>query len=281
MNSEKEISNLASQIRRDVLRMIHAVQSGHPGAPLGCAEFFAALYLRILKHDPASFKMDGMGEDVFFLSNGHLSAGWYSVLARSGYFDIAELGSFRKLNSRLQGHPATADGLPGVRVASGSLGQGLSVAIGYSLSKKLNKDPYHVYVLMGDGEIQEGQVWEAAIFATAKKVDNLIAVIDYNKKQIDGPLHEVMPLGDLKNKWESFGWQVLETDGNDVKELLAAMEQAKALTGKGKPVMVLMHTIMGKGVDFMEDRHQWHGSPPNDAQLQSALSQLVETIGDY
>ncbi len=281
MKTENEIKIIASQVRRDVLRMVHAVQSGHPGAPLGCAEFFSALYFSILRHNPSSFTMEGTGEDVFFLSNGHLSAGWYSVLARSGYFDVSELNSFRKLNSRLQGHPATAERLPGVRIASGSLGQGLSVAIGCALSKKLKNDPHLVYVLMGDGETQEGQVWEAAMFAPAKKVDNLIAVIDNNNKQIDGPVNEVMPLGDLRAKWESFGWWVLEMDGNDVGALLSAMDEAFSLTGKEKPVMILMQTVMGKGVDFMENRHQWHGSPPNDEQLQVALAQLEETLGDY
>lgn len=272
---------IASQVRRDILRMVHAVQSGHPGAPLGCAEYFTALYFRILRHNPGKFRMDGAGEDVFFLSNGHLSAGWYSVLARSGYFDVPELASFRKLDSRLQGHPATAEGLPGVRVASGSLGQGLSVAIGCAMSKKMDGDPHLVYVLLGDGELQEGQVWEAAMFAAAKRVDNLIATVDYNGKQIDGPVDEVLPLGDLKAKWLSFGWHVLETNGNDFGALLDTLEEAIAFTGKAKPVVILMRTAMGKGVDFMENRHHWHGSPPNDTQLEAALAQLEETLGDY
>lgn len=281
MKSITELSLIASQVRRDVLRMVHAAQSGHPGAPLGCAEFFSALYFKILRHNPPDFNMEGVGEDVFFLSNGHLSAGWYSVLARSGYFDVAELNTFRKIDSRLQGHPATAEGLPGVRVASGSLGQGLSVAIGNALSKKLNKDPHLVYCLLGDGELQEGQIWEAAMFAANSKVDNLIATVDYNGKQIDGPVDDILSLGDLKSKWESFGWKVLEVDGNNLEELLDTMELAAASTGNGYPVIMLMRTIMGKGVDFMENHHQWHGVAPNDEQLTNALSQLEETLGDY
>jgi transketolase len=281
MKSANELSIIASQVRRDVLRMVHAVQSGHPGAPLGCAEFFASLYFRILRHKPYIFNMEGSGEDVFFLSNGHLSAGWYSVLARSGYFDISELGTFRKIDSRLQGHPATAEQLPGVRVASGSLGQGLSVAIGCALSKKLNNDPHLVYVLLGDGELQEGQIWEAAMFAAGKKVDNLIATVDLNGQQIDGPVNDVMTLGNLPAKWESFGWHVLETDGNDIEMLLNSLEEANSLTGKGKPIIILMKTIMGKGVDFMENHHKWHGVAPSDEQLEKALAQLEETLGDY
>lgn len=281
MKSANELKIIATQVRRDVLRMVHAVQSGHPGAALGCAEFLTSLYFRILQHDPSHFNVDGMGEDIFFLSNGHLSAGWYSVLARSGYFDLQELSTFRKIDSRLQGHPATAEGLPGVRVASGSLGQGLSVAIGAALSKKLNNDPHLVYALLGDGELQEGQVWEAAMFAAAKKVDKLIATIDYNGKQIDGPVDEVLPLGSLKAKWESFGWQVLETDGNNTEALLDTLEEAISLTGKAKPVIILMKTIMGKDVDFMENHHKWHGVAPNDEQLEKALAQLEETLGDY
>jgi transketolase len=261
--------------------MVHAVQSGHPGAPLGCAEFFASLYFRILRYNPTVFNMDGNGEDLFFLSNGHLSAGWYSVLARSGYFDISELATFRKIDSRLQGHPATAEHLPGVRVASGSLGQGLSVAIGCALGKKLNNDPHLVYVLHGDGELQEGQIWEAAMFAAGHKVDNLIAIVDYNGQQIDGPVDEVMTLGNLHAKWESFGWHVLETDGNNIEMLLDTFEEANSFTGKGKPIIILMKTIMGKGVDFMENHHKWHGVPPSDEQLEKALAQLEETLGDY
>jgi transketolase len=280
MTDQKKLESIATQLRRDVLRMVHAVQSGHPGAPLGCAEFFSAMYFSVLRHSP-DFDMNGKGQDLFFLSNGHLSAGWYSVLARSGYFELAELASFRKINSRLQGHPATEENLPGVRVASGSLGQGLSVANGAALAKRLNKDPYLVYCLLGDGELQEGQVWEAAMFAAGRNIDNLVAVVDYNGQQIDGPVDEVMPLGDLKAKWEAFGWQVLEMNGNVIKEVLDTMAMAKSLCGKGKPVVVLMRTIMGKGVDFMEGSHKWHGSPPNDEQLAKALAMLEETLGDY
>lgn len=280
MTDLKKLESIATQLRRDVLRMVHAVQSGHPGAPMGCAEFFSAMYFSVLRHSP-DFDMDGKGQDLFFLSNGHLSAGWYSMLARSGYFELAELASFRKINSRLQGHPATEENLPGVRVASGSLGQGLSVANGAALAKRLNKDPYLVYCLLGDGELQEGQVWEAAMFAAGRNIDNLIAVVDYNGQQIDGPVDEVMPLGDLKAKWEAFGWQVLEMNGNVIKEVLETLAKAKSLCGKGKPVVILMKTIMGKGVDFMEGSHKWHGSPPNDEQLAKALAMLEETLGDY
>jgi len=281
MKSAKELSLIATQIRRDVLRMVHAVQSGHPGAPLGCAEFFAAMYFRVLRHNPEAFQMDGHNEDLFFLSNGHLSAGWYSALARSGYFDTEELATFRMINSRLQGHPATAEHLPGVRVASGSLGQGLSVAIGSALSKKLNNDSHLIYVLLGDGELQEGQIWEAAMFAAANKVDNLIATVDYNGQQIDGPVDKVLSLGDLNAKWKSFGWTTLETDGNNLDLLLDTIEQAVESTGKAKPVVIIMKTVMGKGVDFMENNHKWHGVPPNDEQLKLALAQLEETLGDY
>ena len=281
MKSIQELELIAAQVRRDVLRMVHAVQSGHPGAPLGCAEFFSAMYFKILRHNPHSFNMKGSHEDVFFLSNGHLSAGWYSVLARSGYFDISELQTFRKINSRLQGHPATAEHLPGVRVASGSLGQGLSVATGCALGKKLNHDKHLVYCLLGDGELQEGQVWEAAMFAAFNKVDNLIAIIDYNGKQIDGPLNEVLSLGDLYKKWESFGWAVHEVNGNDLRELLDLLELATEQSGKGKPQVILMKTVMGKGVDFMENHHKWHGVAPDDGQLENALAQLEETLGDY
>jgi transketolase len=280
MTDLKKLESIASQLRRDVLRMVHAVQSGHPGAPMGCAEFLSAMYFSVLRHSP-DFDMDGKGQDLFFLSNGHLSAGWYSVLARSGYFEVAELASFRKINSRLQGHPATEENLPGVRVASGSLGQGLSVANGAALAKRLNKDPYLVYCLLGDGELQEGQVWEAAMFSAGRNIDNLIAVVDYNGQQIDGPVDEVMPLGDLKAKWEAFGWQVLEMNGNVIKEVLETLAKAKSRCGKGKPVVILMRTIMGKGVDFMEGSHKWHGSPPNDEQLAKALTMLEETLGDY
>lgn len=280
MSNVKQIASVATQLRRDVLRMVHAVQSGHPGAPLGCAEFLASMYFSVLRHNP-DFKLNGEQQDLFFLSNGHLSAGWYSVLARSGYFEVSELATFRKLNSRLQGHPATEEGLPGVRIASGSLGQGLSVACGAALTKKLNSDPYLVYCLMGDGELQEGQVWEAAMFAAGRKIDNLIAVIDDNGQQIDGPVDEVMPLGDLKAKWEAFGWTVLRMNGNNIEETLSTLENAKELTGQGKPICVLMKTEMGKGVSFMEGSHKWHGSPPNNDQLAKALEELEETLGDY
>lgn len=280
MSDLKRIELVATQLRRDVLRMVHAVQSGHPGAPLGCAEFFSCMYFSLLKHSP-NFDLDGKDQDLFFLSNGHLSAGWYSVLARSGYFEVSELATFRKINSRLQGHPATEEGLPGVRVASGSLGQGLSVACGAALTKKLNQDKNLVYCLLGDGELQEGQIWEAAMFAAGRNIDNIIAVVDYNGQQIDGPVDEVMPLGDLKAKWEAFGWEVLEMDGNVIQQVLDTVAAAKSITGRGKPVVILMKTIMGKGVDFMEGSHKWHGSPPNDEQLARALNSLEETLGDY
>jgi transketolase len=279
--SIEQLQKICTQLRRDVLRMVHAVQSGHPGAPLGCAEFFVALYFDQLHHNP-DFKMDGKGEDLFFLSNGHLSAGWYSVLARSGYFPVSELKTFRKLNSRLQGHPATHEHLPGIRVASGSLGQGLSVALGVAQAKKIDKDDKLVYVMMGDGELQEGQVWEAAMYAAHHKVDNLIATIDYNGQQIDGPTIKIMDLLNLKAKWEAFGWEVNEIkEGNDMKSVLEGLEKAKSLTGKGKPVLNLLYTEMGFGVDLMVGTHKWHGSPPNDEQLANALGQLEETLGDY
>ncbi|MEN2283638.1 transketolase [Algoriphagus sp. SE2] len=279
--SVEELQKIATQLRRDVLRMVHAVQSGHPGAPLGCAEFFVALYFNQLRHNP-DFKMDGKGEDIFFLSNGHLSAGWYSVLARSGYFPVEELKTFRKLNSRLQGHPATEEHLPGVRVASGSLGQGLSVALGAAQAKKIDGDDKLVYVMMGDGELQEGQVWEAAMYAAHYGVDNLIATVDYNGQQIDGPTNKIMDLKSLRDKFEAFGWEVMETpNGNDMESVLIGLEKAKNLTREGKPVMNLLHTEMGFGVDFMVGTHKWHGSPPNDEQLENALSQLEETLGDY
>lgn len=279
--SIEQLQKIATQLRRDVLRMVHAVQSGHPGAPLGCAEFFVALYFDQLHHNP-DFKMDGKGEDIFFLSNGHLSAGWYSVLARSGYFPVEELKTFRKLNSRLQGHPATHEHLPGIRVASGSLGQGLSVALGAAQAKKIDQEDRLVYIMMGDGELQEGQVWEAAMYAAHQKVDNLIATVDYNGQQIDGPTSKIMDLMNLKAKWEAFGWIVNEIkDGNDMKAVLEGLEQAKALAGNGKPVVNLLYTEMGYGVDFMVGTHKWHGSPPNDEQLANALGQLEETLGDY
>ena len=281
MTDYKKLEAIANQLRRDVLRMVHAVKSGHPGAPLGCAEFFSAMFFSIMNHDSESFDMDGRNQDLFFLSNGHLSAGLYSVLARSGYFDVSELATFRKINSRLQGHPATHEGLPGVRIASGSLGQGLSVSCGAALTKKLNNDGSLVYCLLGDGELQEGQVWEATMFAAGRKIDNLIAVVDYNGQQIDGPVDKVMPLGNLAAKWESFGWTVLEMDGHNLAEIIDTMAIAKAMCGNQKPIVILMKTDMGKGVDFMEGSHKWHGSPPNDEQLANALSQIPETLGDY
>lgn len=281
MKDIQQLESVASQLRRDVLRMVHAAQSGHPGGPMGCAELFTALYFSVMKHNPESFNINGDQEDLFFLSNGHLSAGWYSILARSGYFPVEELASFRKLNSRLQGHPATEEGLPGIRIASGSLGQGLSVACGAALTKKLNNDPHLVYCLMGDGEQQEGQIWEAAMFAPARGIDNLVGIIDCNDQQIDGPVHEVVSLGDLKAKWEAFGWLVLEMDGNNMQQVLDTLKKAQELLGNKKPVMILMRTIMAKGVDFMEDNHKWHGSPPNDEQFERAIVQLKETLGDY
>ncbi|MEO8588675.1 MAG: transketolase [Flavobacteriales bacterium] len=281
MPTQQELTRVASQVRRDIVRMVHGVQSGHPGGSLGCADFFAALYFHVLRHDPKRWDMDGRGQDLFFLSNGHISPVWYSVLARSGYFPVHELATFRKINSRLQGHPTTHEGLPGVRMASGSLGQGLSVAIGAALAKKMNGDDRLVYTLHGDGELQEGQIWEAAMFAAANKVDNLISTVDYNGRQIDGDVDKILSLGDLGGKWNAFGWQVLETNGNDLGGLLKTMDQAKSLTGKGKPVMMLMRTEMGQGVDFMMNSHEWHGIAPNDEQLARALSQLEETLGDY
>jgi transketolase len=274
------LKETATQVRRDIVRMVHGVQSGHPGGSLGCADFVTALYFKIMKHDPA-FSMDAVGEDVFFLSNGHISPLFYSCLARSGYFPVSELASFRKLNSRLQGHPATHEHLPGVRIASGSLGQGLSVAIGAALAKKLNNDDRLVYSLHGDGELQEGQIWEALMFAAHHKVDNLIATVDWNGQQIDGPTDKVMSLGDIKQKFESFGWATLDMQGNDMDDILKVMEEAKALTGKGKPIAIMMRTLMGKGVDFMENDHGWHGIAPNNEQLAKALEQLPETLGDY
>jgi transketolase len=277
MNSLPEI---ASQIRRDIVRMVHAVQSGHPGGSLGCTEYFTALYFNIMKHNPA-FNMDGTGEDVFFLSNGHISPVFYSALARSGYFPIKELATFRKINSRLQGHPTTHEHLPGVRVASGSLGQGMSVAIGAALAKKLNKDNHIVFSLHGDGELDEGQNWEAIMFAAHKGVDNLISTIDWNGQQIDGPTKKIMGLDSLRNKFEAFNWEVLEMSGNDMDAVVAGLNMAKSFVGKGKPIVILMSTVMGKGIDFMEGSHEWHGIAPNDEQLAKALAQLPETLGDY
>ena len=274
------LTDIASQIRRDILRMVHGVNSGHPGGSLGCTDFFTALYFKVMKHNPA-FTMDGHEEDLFFLSNGHISPVFYATLARAGYFDAAELGTFRKLDSRLQGHPTTHEGLPGVRIASGSLGQGMSVAIGAALAKKLNNQQNVVFSLHGDGELQEGQNWEAIMFAPANNVDNLIITIDWNGQQIDGPTYKVLDLGNLKEKMEAFGWQTLEMNGNDMDEVVAKLEEAVALTGKGKPIAIIMRTIMGKGVDFMENDHNWHGVAPNDEQLAKAMEQLPETLGDY
>ena len=274
------LRDIASQVRRDIVRMVHAVQSGHPGGSLGCTEFFTALYFNIMKHNP-DFKMDGRDEDLFFLSNGHISPVFYSVLARSGYFPIQELATFRKINSRLQGHPTTHEHLPGIRVASGSLGQGMSVAIGAALAKKLNKDDNTIYSLHGDGELDEGQNWEAIMFAGSKNIDNLISTIDWNGQQIDGPTKKIMALDNLHAKFEAFNWEVMEMDGNDMDAVVAGLKKAKTLTGKGKPVVILMKTIMGKGVDFMEGNHEWHGIAPNDEQLKAALAQLPETFGDY
>lgn len=281
MASISELENICTQVRRDILRMVHAVNSGHPGASLGCTEFFVSLYFEIMKHDPKKFSMDGIGEDLFFLSNGHISPVFYSVLSRSGYFPVNELATFRKLNSRLQGHPTTHEGLPGVRIASGSLGQGLSVAIGAAAAKKLNKDNGIIYTLCGDGELQEGQIWEAAMYASAKKVDNIISTIDMNGQQIDGSTNDVLAMGDLKAKWEAFGWDVLAMNGNNISEVIETLKIAKTHTGKGKPVMILMTSIMGNGVDFMMHTHKWHGQAPNNEQLAQALNQNVETLGDY
>lgn len=259
--------------------MVHGCASGHPGGSLGCTDFFTALYFRVMKHDP-KFHMDGKNEDIFFLSNGHISPVFYSTLARSGYFDVKELATFRKINSRLQGHPATHEHLPGIRIASGSLGQGLSVAIGAALAKKLNKDDRMVYSLHGDGELQEGQIWEAVMFAAHNKVDNLISTIDINGQQIDGPTKKVLNLGDIRAKFDSFGWVTMEMDGNDMDDVIAGLAKAKELSGKGKPVGIMMKTVMGKGVDFMENDHNWHGIAPNDEQLAKALAQLKE-LKDY
>ncbi len=281
MEDIKKLQEISSQVRRDILRMVHQNASGHPGGALGCADFFTCLYFSVLNQNPKKFTVNDNGEDLFFLSNGHLSAVWYSVLARAGYFNINELKTFRSINSRLQGHPTTAEGLEGIRIASGSLGQGLSNALGAALAKKLNNDKNLVYSLHGDGELQEGQIWEAAMFANAHKIDNIISTIDYNKKQIDGSTDNVITLGDLHAKWESFGWLVFETDGNNIKELLKTLNKAKQNTFKGKPIVIIMKTEMGMGVDFMMGTHKWHGSAPNDEQLAKALSQLKETLGDY
>lgn len=277
-----ELKEIATQLRRDIVRMVHACQSGHPGGSLGCTEYMTALYFKVMKHNPA-FNMDAPGEDLFFLSNGHISPIFYATLARSGYFPAEELATFRKLNSRLQGHPTTHEQLPGVRIASGSLGQGLSVAIGAAYTKKLNKENTVVYSLHGDGELQEGQNWEAIMFAAHNKMDNLIATVDWNGQQIDGPTKKVLGLGDLKAKFEAFGWETLIIeDGNDMDQMVAGLEKAKTYVGKGKPIVNLMKTEMGKGIDFMEGSHEWHGIAPNDDQLAKALTQLGETsLGDY
>ena len=275
-----DLTKIASQIRRDIVRMVHAQQSGHPGGSLGCTDFLTALYFNVMKID-TNFSMDGKNEDLFFLSNGHISPVFYSVLARVGYFEVKELASFRKINSRLQGHPTTHDHLPGVRIASGSLGQGMSVAIGAALTKKYNKDDRTVYCLHGDGELQEGQIWEAVMFAAHNKVDNLIATIDVNGQQIDGPLSKVLSLDSLEDKFKAFNWTVLHMDGHNMDNILETLAKAKSLTGKGKPICILMKTELGKGVDFMEGSHDWHGIAPNDEQLAKALGQLEETLGDY
>ena len=281
MSNTQQLNDFTTQVRRDILRMVHAVNSGHPGGSLGCAEFFVALYQEILDRKP-DFDMNGVGEDLFFLSNGHISPVFYSVLSRSGYFPVAELATFRKLNTRLQGHPTTHEGLPGVRIASGSLGQGMSVAIGAAQAKKLNGDNHLIYSLHGDGELQEGQNWEAIMYASAKKVDNLISTIDLNGKQIDGSTDEVLAMGSIKAKFEAFDWDVLEIkEGNNIEAILAGMKDAKSRTGKGKPVCVLLHTEMGNGVDYMMYSHAWHGKAPNDSQLENALNQNAETLGDY
>lgn len=274
------LKDIATQIRRDIVRMVHGVQSGHPGGSLGCAEYFTALYFKVLQHNP-DFKMDGKNEDLFFLSNGHISPVWYSTLARCGYFPIPELSTFRKLNSRLQGHPTTHEHLPGIRISSGSLGQGMSVAIGAAITKKLNGDDKLVFSLHGDGELEEGQNWEAIMFAGSKKVENIICTIDVNGQQIDGTTDKVMNLGNLHAKFEAFGWDVMEMDGNDVDAVVAGLNEAKTRTGQGRPVIILMKTIMGKGVSFMEGKHEWHGIAPNDEQLAEALAELPSTMADY
>lgn len=282
MSKITDLKAIASQVRRDIVRMVHAVQSGHPGGSLGCTDFLVALYGDVMKYNKGKFSMDGKNEDLFFLSNGHISPVWYSVLSRiADYFPVSELGTFRKLNTRLQGHPATHEGLDGVRVASGSLGQGLSVACGAAISKKLNNDKCIVYSLHGDGELQEGQIWEAAMFASGNKIDNLISTIDVNGQQIDGSTESVLPMGDLKMKFEAFGWLVLEMDGGNMENIINTLNIAKTKVGNGKPIVILMQTIMGNGVDFMMGTHKWHGIAPNNEQLENALGQLPETIGDY
>lgn len=280
MSSIKDLERVACQVRRDIIRQVHYASSGHPGGSLGCADLFTALYFKIMDHDP-SFKMYGKREDMFFLSNGHISPVFYSVLARSGYFPVEELATFRKLDSRLQGHPATHEGLPGVRIASGSLGQGLSVACGVAQAKKLDQDGKSIFCLMGDGELQEGQIWEAVMYAAHNKIDNLVGIVDWNGRQIDGDNDDVLSLGDLKGKWDSFGWSVTEVDGNNMEALVASLEAAKANTGNGKPQVILMRTEMGHPIDFMVGSHKWHGVAPNAEQTEQALAQLEETMGDY
>lgn len=277
----ENILTLVPQVKRDILRMVHHAQSGHPGGSLGCTEFMTTLFYNYLRHDPHNFTMDATNEDVFILSNGHISPVYYSILARRGYFPLEELGSFRQINSRLQGHPATAEGLPGIRIATGSLGQGLSVAVGAALAKKQNQEDRLVYSLHGDGEMQEGQNWEAFMFAAHHRVDNLIMTIDFNNAQIDGPMKDIMEIGDMKAKVESFGWIGLTMNGNDLEEVNQVLDKARSLTGKGKPVSIVMYTKMGYGIDFMEDNYQWHGVPPTDEQLEAGLGQLTETLGDY
>ncbi|MCH2198088.1 MAG: transketolase [Flavobacteriales bacterium] len=281
MSNTPELQSIASQVRRDIVRMVHGASSGHPGGSLGCTDFLVTLYFDTMNTKAPEFHMDGNGEDLFFLSNGHISPVWYSTLARKGFFPVAELATFRKIDTRLQGHPATEEGLPGIRVASGSLGQGLSVALGAAQTKKLNGDDSLVFTLHGDGELQEGQIWEAAMYAAHHKIDNIISTVDYNKQQIDGSTDEVMTLGDLRAKWEAFGWTVLEMDGHNIDAIKSTLAEAKGMTGQGKPIIILMTTDMGKGVDFMEGTHKWHGVAPNDEQLASALTQLEETLGDY
>ena len=276
-----ELERIATQVRRDIIRMVHGCQSGHPGGSLGATDIVTALYFDQMHIDPAQFRMDGNGEDMFFLSNGHISPMLYSIMARRGYFPVSELATFRRLGTRLQGHPTTAEGLPGIRIASGSLGQGLSVAVGAAQAKKLNGDPNLVFVLMGDGEQEEGQIWEAAMYAPAKGVDNLVAIIDYNKKQIDGSTDDVLNLGDLRAKYEAFGWNVLEMNGNKMQEVVDTLNLARKNACQGKPQVILAHTEMGMGVDFMMGTHKWHGTPPNDEQAANALSQLEETLEDY
>ena len=281
MATTQELQDFTQQVRRDILRMVHAVNSGHPGGSLGCAEFFTVLYQEVLEYS-TDFTMDGENENLFFLSNGHISPVYYSVLARSGFFPVEELATFRKMNTRLQGHPTTHEGLPGIRVASGSLGQGMSVAIGAAEAKKLNGDDKIIYTLHGDGELQEGQIWESAMYASAKKIDNLISTIDLNGKQIDGATDDVLPMGSIRAKFEAFGWEVLDiVKGNDVNSIIRGLSEAKSKTGKGKPVCVLLHTEMGNGIDFMMHTHAWHGKAPNDDQLADALNQNPVTLGDY